>query len=188
MIKRRYDMKDEGLVKLILSDPDRGMRVLTGQYSGLICSVIRKYLSPSVFSDADIEDCAADTLSEAYFGINGFDISKCSLKTWLCMIAERNAKDMLRRYYKTAGTVPLDEALCAEDSEHTEDKLLEESEKKALVSALRKLPPADREIIVRKFWLSQPSKQIAAEMRMSVSNVDTKTHRAISKLRKLLEE
>ena len=41
----------------------------------------------------------------------------------------------------------------------------------------------DREILVRKYYLGQSSKQIAADMHMTVSNVDTRAHRAIRKLR-----
>ena len=180
-------MKDEKLIKLILSDPDRGMRILTDEYGGLIFAVIRKYLSSSLFSYADVEDCAAETLSDAYFGSKSFDASKSSLKTWLCMIAERNAKDALRRYYKTAGTVPLDEAV-SESDRKAEDEAVSKAEKEALVKALGMLPPTEREIIVRKYYLSQSSKQIAAVMRLSVSNVDTKAHRATAKLRKIMEE
>lgn len=180
-------MKDEKLIKIIGTDPDRGMQIMTDEYSGLVLSVIRKYLSSSAFSYADVEDCAAETFSEAYFGLNGFDPSKSSLKTWLCLIAERNAKDALRRYYKTAGTVPLDEAETAYGAE-VPDEAVSKAEKEALVSALKQLSKTEREIVVRKYYLSQPSKQIAKEMRLSVSNVDTKTHRAIAKLRKILED
>ncbi len=180
-------MKDEKLVKLILSDPDRGMRILTDEYAGLIFAVIRKYLSSSLFSYADVEDCAAETLSDAYFGLKNFDASKSSLKTWLCTVAERRAKDALRRYYRSSGTVPLDEAVNVGDVS-VEDEAASKAEKEALVKALGKLTRTEREIVVRKFYLSQSSKQIAEEMRLSVSNVDTKTHRAIEKLRRFLED
>ena len=48
------------------------------------------------------------------------------------------------------------------------------------------LSKPDREIIVRKFILGQSSKEIAAILGLSVSNVDTRTHRAIKKLKKEL--
>jgi len=44
----------------------------------------------------------------------------------------------------------------------------------------------DHEILIRKFYLLQPSKVIAEKMGMSVSAVDTRTHRAIAKLRDML--
>ena len=180
-------MKDEKLIKILALDPDRGVRIMTDEYSGIIFSVIRKHLSSSVFCEADIEDCVAETLSDAYFGLKNFDISRGSLKTWLCTIAERNAKDALRRYYRSSGAIPLEEAADVTDV-NAEDEAVSKAEKEALVSALKKLSAAEREIVVRKYYLSQPSKQIAAEMHLSVSNVDTKTHRAIAKLRKILED
>ena len=44
-------------------------------------------------------------------------------------------------------------------------------------------PLQDSSILIRKYYLGQSSKTIAEELGMSVSNVDTRTHRAIMKLR-----
>lgn len=180
-------MKDEKLVKLVISDPDRGVKIMTDEYSGLIYAVLRKRLSSNTFCDADIEDCAAETLAEAYFGIKNFDLSRMSLRSWLCMIAERNAADMLRKHYRSVRTVPLEDVSDISDG-GAEEELVGKAEKQALVAALTKLSSVEREIVVRKYYLSQSSKRIASDMRLSVSNVDTKTHRAILKLRKIMEE
>ena len=52
-----------------------------------------------------------------------------------------------------------------------------------LMGAVKALGEPDCEIILRKFYLSQSSKEIAERLNMTVSNVDTRTHRAIKRLR-----
>ncbi|MBQ7060184.1 MAG: RNA polymerase subunit sigma-24, partial [Clostridia bacterium] len=55
-----------------------------------------------------------------------------------------------------------------------------------LFTAINGLGEPDREIVVRKYFLNEPSKSIAKRLDMSVSAVDTRTHRALKKLKKLL--
>ena len=52
--------------------------------------------------------------------------------------------------------------------------------------AIKDLGELDSEIIIRKFYLSEPSKKIAKKLGMTVSAVDTRTHRALKKLREIL--
>ena len=55
-----------------------------------------------------------------------------------------------------------------------------------LIKEVKALGEPDSEILMRKFYFSQSSKEIAEELNMTVSNVDTRTHRAIVKLRNKL--
>ena len=41
----------------------------------------------------------------------------------------------------------------------------------------------DAQILIRKYYFGQGSKEIAGELGLSVSDVDTRTHRAMEKLR-----
>ena len=55
--------------------------------------------------------------------------------------------------------------------------------RRALMDAIRSLGHPDRDILVRKFYLGQSSREIALALNLTVSNVDTRTHRAIQTLR-----
>ena len=182
-------MSDDKIIDLLKNDPKKGMEQIINEYTGLLYSVCRKYLSPGTFCDADIEDCVSDTFCEAYEGINSFDRTRCSTKSWLCVIAKRRATDTLRAYYKRINTSPIDDTVILQsDAFDTEEDLIERSERQRLVCAIKQLDKTDRQIIVRKFFLCQPSKQIAAEMALTVRNVDTRTSRAIKKLQKIMGE
>ena len=181
-------MKDEKLIRLIESDPERGMTKLVSLYGGLVCSVIRGRLGSS-FTEADIEDCAADTLAEFWARVPGLDKSAGSVKGLLCVIARRNAIDLLRRHYRERGSIPLDSEDTPElpDEYSLEIDMEERQLKRELIDAVNALAEPDREIIVRKFYLGQPSKEIAKALGMSASNVDVRTHRAVAKLRNTLK-
>lgn len=175
-------MRDDDILALLRVNPEKGLKALTKLYGGLVYAVVRRNL-PGI-SDADIEACAADVFAEFYLELDKYDPSKGSLKAWLCTIARHNALDAAR---KTKETLPLDEEILSEESsvesEHENAEL-----RRAVLDEVKSLPEPDREILLRKFYLGESSKEIAARLKMSVSNVDTRTSRAVEKLRKRLED
>ncbi|MBO4562985.1 MAG: sigma-70 family RNA polymerase sigma factor [Clostridia bacterium] len=177
-------MQDEKLIRLLQTEPDKGMRKLAAKYGGLVFSVIRGKLSSPQFNAEDIEDCAAETFFEFWSCVQGIDPG-AGVKGLLCVIAKRNALDMLRKRYRTGGEISLDSDDAPEIAdEYSFETDMEKRElREALLRSVNGLGEPDREIIVRKFYLGQPSKQIAEQMGLSVSNVDTRTHRAVKKLR-----
>ncbi|MBO6061752.1 MAG: sigma-70 family RNA polymerase sigma factor [Clostridia bacterium] len=182
-------MKDERLISLLRSDPERGMKKVIDLYGGLVSAVIRGRLSGKLFCHADVEDCAAQTFAEFYLGISRADAENCGVKGRLCVIAKRNALDMLRRYYSRPQTAPLDGEAVKDiaDPAQPESALVEAEDRAALIAAIRALGRPDSEIILRKYFLGQSSKETAESMGLTVSNVDTRTHRAIKKLQSSLK-
>lgn len=176
-------MNDEKLMGLLARDPDRGMRLVVEKYSGLVYSIVRARLRSNSFGETDVEECVADTFSELYLDRDKFDPSRGSLKAWTAKLALHNAFDRLRKARREDGLVPIEDAA---DALFTEPELEKRFEREELIRSIEKLSKPDREIIVRKFILGQSSKEIAARLGLSVSNVDTRTHRAIKKLKKEL--
>ena len=164
---------------MIKRDPDRGKSRVIREYGGIVRAVIRARLSAAVFSESDIEDCAAETLLEFWKNAERYVPASGGIKTYLCVMARRNALDLLRKRYRELNDIPLDEAppIAAAGPDA--------AERLALVEAVKSLGKPDSELIVRKYYLGQSSKEIAKSMRMSVSNVDTRAHRAIAKLRNI---
>lgn len=181
-------MKDEKLLSLLKREPESGMQRLVEEYGGLVTAVIRSRLSGSTFCPADVEDCAAQTFAEFYFGVDSVNPAKCGIKGLLCVIAKRNALDMLRRFYTRREEVPLTEAeAISADGGTPESALVETEDRAALIAAVRALGHPDSDIIIRKYFLGQSSAEIAKKLKLSTSNVDTRTHRAIKKLQKSME-
>lgn len=179
-------MRDAELLELLRGSPEKGLKALMSQYGGLVYAVIKRNLSEAAACSSDVEACAADVFSEFYMDLDKYDPSKGSLKAWLCVIARHNAVDAARR---NTNTLPLDEALeTVSDGASPENDLEQRELRRAVLSEVKSLGEPDREILLRKFYLGESSKEIAARLGMSVSNVDTRTSRAVEKLRKKLGE
>ena len=182
-------MQDDELINILKTDPNTGMTLLLKQYAGLIHSVVKHKLAGQNFCDADIEHCVADTFSEFYCDLDKFREAAGSIRAWLCVIARHNAYDRLRRYKKEAGTLSLDAEGIAEPPDTSlsvEEELITEEFKEELLREINALGEPDSTILLRKYYLSESSKEVAERLNLNVSSVDTRAHRAIQKLRKLL--
>lgn len=179
-------MQDDELMNILKTDPNTGMTLLLAQYAGLIYSVVKHKLAGQTFCDADIEHCVADTFSEFYCDLDKFREAAGSIRAWLCVIARHNAFDRLRRYKKEAGTLSLDAEGIAEPQDETfsvEETLITKEFKEELLREIKALGEPDSTILLRKYYLSESSKEIAERLNLTVSSVDTRAHRAIQKLR-----
>ena len=184
-------IKDDELLKKLRKEPEAGMEMLLKQYTGLVYAVVRSKLQASAFCDADIEDCVSDVFSEFYCDLDKYNPKSGSIKAWLCVIAKHNAIDYLRKYYKEAGNISLDSDEAYEqyaDEFSIEGNFEKDNVRIELMKAIKSLGEPDCEIIIRKFYLSQSSKEISDKLKLTVSNVDTRTHRAIKKLRESFKE
>jgi RNA polymerase sigma-70 factor (sigma-E family) len=61
-------------------------------------------------------------------------------------------------------------------------------DRRAVLSALRRLPGRQREVLVLRYYLDQPEPEIAAAMGIGPSTVRSTAHRALAALARLLEE
>lgn len=177
-------MQDRVLLKKLKKDPEEGMKALIREYAPLVYAVVRGKLNRSLFSEFDIEACVADTFSEFYLDLDKYNEGLGSIKSWLCVMARHNAADLVRKRMREGILLPLDECLC--EDEGLDEALFESELLDELIKEIKALGEPDCEILMRKFYFSQSSKQIAEDLNMTVSNVDTRTHRAIAKLRNKL--
>ena len=178
-------MRDDVLLNMLRADPERGMKKLIDTYAGLVYTIVRNKLTASCFCPADIESCAADTFSEFYCDLDKYSPELGSIKSWLCVIAKHNAADRLRRFYKEANILSSDsdEAAQYADDFSLEGSFEDKALRAALINAVKALGEPDREIMVRKYYLGQSAKEIGKIMGLSVSNVNTRASRAVSKLK-----
>ena len=180
-------MRDSYLLKKLNSDPESGIALLIREYGGLVYSVVKGRLGSGEFCSEDVENCVSDVFSEFYMALPSYSPEKGSISAYLCVIARHNAADMLRQRYKDSLHSPLDEyADTLPDVFLTDEAVENEESRQALAQTIAALGKPDSEIIFRKYYLGQSSKDIAGTLGLTVSNVDTRTHRAIGRLRKIL--
>lgn len=182
-------MQDNELVELIKTDPNRGLGILMGDYMGLVCTIVREKLE-KVCDSFEMEACASDIFIEFYNGINNYSGDKGSVKSFLCVMAKRRAIDIFRKKSKEFGNISIDNeetGLELRSSANVEQEYAMKEQKQELLDAVDSLGEPDREIIVRKYYLGESTKQIADRLKMTISAVDTRNSRALKKLRGVLQ-
>lgn len=123
------------------------------------------------------EDVVAQAFERAYRKRRSFDRRRGSERAWVFGIARNAALDELRRRKRTAALVaePADVA-----APHDSDLAVRRATVRA---ALGRLEPRDRELIALKYHGGLTNADVAALLGTSESNVGTRLHRAMTKLR-----
>lgn len=175
-------MKDDKLLRLLEREPDAGMSRLISQYSGLVFTIVRGRMG-RVCDSSEIEDCVTDVFLNFRSGLSSF-VPCASIKNYLAVIARNTAGMYIRNKIQTDSIDDEDFTIVIpEEGDFTEEvakrDLLEQ-----VYAEIARMGPPDSDIIIRKYYLGQSSKQIASDLKLSVSNVDVRAHRAIERLRK----
>jgi RNA polymerase sigma factor (sigma-70 family) len=126
------------------------------------------------------EEVTATAFERAYRKRHRFDPRRGEPRAWLFGIARNAALDELRRRGRHAelASDPLD--LAARSSVEA----VESSERRlALGAALAALTGAERELVALKFFAGLTNGEIAAVLGVSESNVGTRLHRTMTRLR-----
>ena len=131
------------------------------------------------------EDVTASAFERAYRKQRTYKAGRGSERAWLFGIARNAALDELRRRKRSAAVTAEPADVHAAAPEDAADAALRRA---ALRTALAQLPPRERELIALKFHAGLDNAELAAVLGVSVSNAGTMLHRAVTKLRKAIDE
>ena len=90
-----------------------------------------------------------------------------------------------RSYLNTISLDDVTELATIIDDTSADNNLQDDELKSEVIKAVVELGEPDSSIIFRKYYYGESSKDISKALGVSVSNVDTRTHRALNKLRKM---
>ena len=138
------------------------------------------YVSGLLRDRSAAEDVTAQAFERAYRRRSSFDARRGTHRAWLFGIARNAALDELRRRRRTTELVtdPVDTEAPA--SEETVELALRRT---ALRAAIAGLAPRERELVALKFFAGLANTEIASVVGTSESNVGTRLHRVLEKLR-----
>ncbi len=177
-------MDDRELMGLLERDPETGVRQLMQQYAALAYSVIAGR-SGSAASAEDIEECVSDVFFEVYRQRERFDPEKGTLRAFISVVARRRAVNLFRKTVREAGR-RADGELPEGVEPGFEEAVIGAEERRQLLETIRSLGEPDSQIIFRRYYFGQKSKEIAADLGMTPGAVDTRLSRAFGKLRSML--
>lgn len=131
------------------------------------------------------EDVTAQAFERAYRKRAGFRPGRGTARAWLFGIARNAALDELRRRARTAPATaePADDSVLLPDDEAEAG-----ARRLAVRAALESLRPRERELVALKFFGGLSNAELAGVLGTSETNVGTRLHRAIHKLREACHE
>lgn len=134
----------------------------------------------------DAEDIAQETFIRAVRALDRFDDAR-PLRPWLLRITTNlvhNRRRSAGRYWAALRRLmwqtppdPTVEALSAQ-----------QSEARALWQAVRQLSPIDQEVIYLRYFLDLSIEETAAALNVEIGTVKSRTHRALNRLRAVVEQ
>ena len=149
-------------------------------------SRVYNYIYYRVRNAVKAEDLTADVFVRAFEYRKSYDPDKGGPEAWLSGIA-RNAVNSYFR--KNAGEPPVIELTeLLRGPADTEDDVIQQEDRRQLLSLVRKLPKAHQELLALKYFSRLTNREIAKMTGLSESNVGTILHRVIEQLRKNFKE
>lgn len=179
-------ISDIELLRLLHNRPEDGLKIMMDNYMALIYTIVFNKIS-GMYSKEDIEECVSDVFFEVFHYKNRIDLEKGSIKAFLAIVAKRKAIDMYRKN-KNNIHIPIDDV--SQDLysivDDVADSILIKESNSVLIDAIKSLGEPDSEIIIRKFYLYQSSKDISKDLGLKVNTIDKKVSRCMQKLKKVL--
>lgn len=146
------------------------------------------YVCFRIDNRSDAEDLVSIVFINVLRRYETYDSCKAPLEAWLIGIAKNVVNDYLRSK-KRNGYVPLDGLPRVVSVERQpEQAALMNEEYGVLLRAVSKLQERDRRVIAMKFVTELKNSEIAEILGISESNVGVSVHRALKRLKKLVEK
>ncbi len=174
-------MTDGDLLALLRDDPERGLAQMIAQYGGYVYTIVRNKLCDAAARE-DIEETVSDVFVKLWQWRKAHPDEPANLRALLAIIAKRHA---INRFYAITKQPVCDnfEMLLetAQEGSQPDDSVI-------LMQAVRDLGEPDSEIILRRYYFGQTSREIGTALGLAPNTVDQKLSRGLKKLRAIWKE
>ncbi|HKD95751.1 MAG TPA: sigma-70 family RNA polymerase sigma factor [Gaiellaceae bacterium] len=140
---------------------------------------VYRYLVYLTGDRAAAEDLAAETFERAFRSWRRFDPRRGAPRTWLCRIAHSIAVDWFRA---EARRQRREESYVRDHEQLLEESVFAEGLSPELERALRRLTPAEREVVALRVLLELDGPNAARVLGISATACSTRLSRALSRL------
>jgi len=148
---------------------------------------VYNYIAYRINNHFDAEELACSVFEKAMGNLKRYNPA-FPPEAWLIGIAKNITTDYLRSKMRRS-FVPIDNIInLVSTIKQPEEVVVINEENKALITAMTKLKSQERQILSMKFATGLRHGEIAKILNISDSNVGVITHRALKKLRKIMEE
>ncbi|MBQ8590955.1 MAG: sigma-70 family RNA polymerase sigma factor [Firmicutes bacterium] len=178
--------EEKRIRKLLQTDPERGLELVIDLFGPSVKWIAKTILGAD--SHRDIEECISETFIRLWRSADGFDSERqgTTLYSYTCGIARHVAIDMVRRRPKASVSMEAI-ALTGDDAAAMFPELREESDfaeqladqenREAVLRAVDRMDPPDREIFLLRYWMDLPVKRIAEVLELTEKQVENRLYR-----------
>lgn len=176
-------MNDDKLAKLIKYNPSKGLSAAIDQYGPLVKTIVVRIIGYEY--KQDIEECVSDVFLELWKSIDNFNQEKGLLKNYIISIARHAAINTYNRKLNKHELLPLEENDLELDLDLT-NEISKTINKDIIKETLENLPYPDRDIFIRRYYLFESVKEIAASLNINPKAVENRLYRCKSNLKSTL--
>jgi RNA polymerase sigma-70 factor (ECF subfamily) len=178
---------DSELLSLLVQDPGNGLKEIMSNYRAFVCTIVHGKLALSC-NRHDMEECVSDIFYEVYKNRSLIDLERGSLKSYIAVLAKRNAIDTFNKSQKHSKNVYIDgmEHDWLTTGDNAEQNAIDNELQETLTKQIKLLGEPDSQIMIRKYYFGQSTKTISKALGIKVNTVDKKVSRALGKLKKAL--
>lgn len=176
-------MNDDKLIKLIKTNPSKGLSKAIELYGPLVKTIVVRIIGYE--HKQDVEECVSDVFVELWKSIDKFDSDKGLLKNYIISITRHVGINTFNRKIIKHELIPLEE----DDLELELDLTNEVSNtinKNIIKETLEDLPQPDKDIFIRRYYLFESVKEIASSLNLNPKAVENKLYRGKKKLKDTL--
>ncbi|MBD2847320.1 sigma-70 family RNA polymerase sigma factor [Paenibacillus sp. IB182496] len=152
------------------------------RYAGLVYHIALHHLGDRM----EAEDACHDLFLEVLRKGGRYDPQRGTVEGWLAVMARSRCLDRLRRRQRIV-LRPVDERRQAADA-LPEERVLRRLQRDAAVEALRRLPGAQRQVLVAAYSESRTQKEIATAWKVPLGTVKSWMRYGIKNMRKQLSQ
>lgn len=175
------DDEDGERIRRCLAGDTRAFRPLVERYERMVRAVIRRLVG----AEHEVDDLAQQAFVTAYENLAQYS-GNAKFSTWLCQIALNKSRDALRHRQRRP-EVDVDDLDLESAAAGPEDELEEKRHDAQLQAALRRLKPAEREVIMFKYIQGYSYEEVARVLGCTVEAAKLRSHRARKVLKRILE-
>lgn len=175
-------MSEPELIQGLINRDPAALSALVDSYAASVYALVSRILA-GAGSAQDAEECTSDVFHAAWQRVGQYDPARAPLKTWLLILAKYQALERRRQLLRQAGLPDAPEPAPLEEPQQA---LAEAEERQEIQKALDQLPPMDRELVYRRYFMDERVDDLARALGLTRQAADNRLWRARKALRQLL--
>ncbi len=151
-------MNDAEILELLESDGDSAVALLRERYEGLVRLVVGKLISDG----GDAEEAVSDTFIKLWKTRRNIDLSRSSLKTFICIVAKSCALNKLRGQI-SCEPLPDEENDLGFEIDYTAEAA-KSINRRVVAECISAMPEPDRDVFILRYYYDLPVKAVAEKL------------------------